>query len=55
MGASVASVMINAAIIHQTQCRELSFQEAYTSMSLPVIGWLFNQQNNQCGRRGHRH
>jgi hypothetical protein len=55
MGASVASVMINAAIVHQTQCRELTFQEAYASISLPVIGWFFNQQNNQCGRHGHRH
>ena len=54
MGASVVSVMINAAIVYRTQCRELSFQEAYAS-TLPVIGWFFNQQNNQCGRRGHRH
>jgi len=53
MGASVVSVMINAAIIYQTQCRELTFQEAYAS-TLPVIGWLFNQQNNQCGHQGHR-
>lgn len=55
MGASVVSVMINAAIVHQTQCRELTFQEAYASMSLPFVGWLFNQQHNQCGRRGHHH
>jgi len=54
-GASVVSVIINAAIIHQTQCRELTFQEAFTSMSLPVIGWFFNQQNNQCGHHRHHH
>lgn len=55
MGASVVSVMINAAIVHQTQCRELSLPEAYASMSLPLIGWVFNQQNNQCGHHPHRH
>jgi hypothetical protein len=53
MGASVVSVMINAAIVYQTQCRELTLQEAYAS-TLPVIGWLFNQQNNQCEPRRHR-
>jgi len=54
MGASAVSVIINAAVVSQTQCRELTLPEAYASISLPVIGWFFNQQNNQCGPRGHR-
>jgi hypothetical protein len=54
VGAGVVSVMINAAVVYQTQCRELTLQEAYSSAFLPVIGWLFNQQHSQCGHPGHR-
>jgi len=51
--ASVVSVIVNAAIVGKTQCRELTQQEAWSSVFLPFIGYLWNQQNNQCGG-GHK-
>ena len=47
--ASVVSVIVNAAIVGKTQCRELTQQEAWSSVFLPFIGYLWNQQNNKCG------
>jgi hypothetical protein len=44
----VASVMVNAAWIWRTQCRELSSQEAITSTFLPFIGMAFDAQANKC-------
>ena len=57
-GASVVSVILNAAIISQTQCRELTMQEAWRSVFLPFIGIAFNQNNNMCNpmpRHHHHH
>jgi hypothetical protein len=51
---SVVSVMVNAAVIGHTQCREMTVQEAWTSALLPFAGMLFNQQHSQCGRRVRR-
>jgi hypothetical protein len=48
IGASVVSVMLNALIVSKTQCRELTSQEAMSSIFLPFIGMAFNKQNNKC-------
>ena len=44
-----ASVIVNSYYVGHTQCRELTSQEAWSSIFLPFIGIAFNQQNNQCG------
>jgi len=44
----VASVMLNAAWVWKTQCRELTSQEAETSTFLPLIGIFFDKQASQC-------
>ena len=43
-----AGVMLNAAIVWNTQCRELTSQEAMTSAFLPLIGIAFNAQASKC-------
>lgn len=53
--ASVGSVITNAFIVGRTQCRELTYQEAWTSALLPFIGIAFNQQNSQCGAKPAKH
>ncbi len=45
-----ASVMVNAAYVWNTQCRELTSQEAMTSAFLPVVGWALNAQASKCHR-----
>ena len=45
-----ASVMLNAAIVWNTQCRELTSQEAMTSAFLPLVGIALDAQANQCHR-----
>lgn len=47
-GASVVSVITNAIYVSQTQCRELTTQEAWTSIGLPFIGIAFDQHNDKC-------
>jgi hypothetical protein len=47
-GAGVVSVIVNAAIVGKTQCRELTFQEAWLSVVLPFIGIGLDQHNNKC-------
>ncbi len=42
------SVIVNAAIISQTQCRELTQQEAWSSIFLPFIGMLWDRHINKC-------
>jgi hypothetical protein len=42
------SVIVNAAIISQTQCRELTQQEAWSSIFLPFVGMLWDQHINKC-------
>jgi hypothetical protein len=56
-GASVVSVILNAAIVGRTQCRELTLQEALQSVFMPFIGIAFNQHNNMCNPvpQHHRH
>jgi hypothetical protein len=44
----VVGVMVNAAWIWHTQCRELSSQEAMTSTFLPFIGMAFDAQASKC-------
>ena len=46
--ASTASVMLNAAIVWNTQCRELTSQEALTSAFLPLVGIAFDAQASKC-------
>jgi hypothetical protein len=46
----VVGVMVNAAYIWRTQCRELTSQEAMTSTFLPFIGMIFDAQASQCPR-----
>ncbi|HVX98938.1 MAG TPA: hypothetical protein VHA55_04010 [Pseudorhodoplanes sp.] len=48
IGLSAFSVILNGLIVSQTQCRELTQQEAFASLGLPFIGWAFNTQNNKC-------
>jgi hypothetical protein len=55
IGAGVVSVILNAAIVSQTQCRELTLQEAYSSFFLPFIGIVFDQRNDHCHPKHHRH
>jgi hypothetical protein len=43
-----ASVILNAAIVWNTQCRELSSQEAAASFFLPVVGIAFDAQTSKC-------
>jgi hypothetical protein len=42
------SVMLNAAIVWNTQCRELTSAEAMTSTILPFIGIALNAQTSKC-------
>jgi hypothetical protein len=44
----VVGVMVNAAWIWRTQCRELTSQEAMTSTFLPFIGMAFDAQASKC-------
>jgi|SRR5664280_510101 hypothetical protein len=48
IGAGVVSIMLNALIVSQTQCRELTSQEAWSSFLLPFIAIALNQKNNKC-------
>jgi hypothetical protein len=48
--AGTASVMLNAALVWNTQCRELTSQEAMTSAFLPLLGIAFNAQASKCRR-----
>jgi len=41
-------VIVNAIYIWNTQCRELSSQEAVTSTFLPFIGMAFDAQASKC-------
>ncbi len=43
-----ASVILNAAIVWNTQCRELTSQEAMTSTFLPLIGIALDAQASKC-------
>jgi hypothetical protein len=45
-----ASVMLDAAIVWNTQCRELTAQEAFASAFLPVVGFAFDVNDNKCKR-----
>jgi len=44
-----SSVILNAIYIWNSQCRELSRQEAMTSAFLPLIGIAFDVQASKCG------
>jgi hypothetical protein len=44
----VVGVMVNAAWIWHTQCRELTSQEAVTSTFLPFVGMAFDAQASKC-------
>jgi hypothetical protein len=43
--AGTVSIMIDAAIVWHTQCRELTLGEAMTAGALPGVGIAINQQN----------
>lgn len=47
--AGTISVMLNAAIVWQTQCRELTSAEAMSSTFLPLVGIAFDAQASKCG------
>jgi len=47
--AGVGSVMGNAAYVQASQCREMTSREALTSLVLPVVGWIFNDNASRCG------
>jgi len=51
IAAGALSVIVNGAIVGKTQCRELTTKEAITSILLPFIGMLFNEQHSLCGRK----
>ena len=44
----VVGVMVNAIYIWNTQCRELTSQEAMTSAFLPLIGIALDAQASKC-------
>ena len=46
--AAAASTIIDAIFVWNTQCRELNIREAMLAAGLPVVGWAFNDANNQC-------
>jgi hypothetical protein len=51
--ASAASLIINAAITYNTECRELTSNEAMTAAFLPVLGATYNvatSKSNKCGK-----
>ena len=48
LGAGVISLMLNAAIVAHTECRELALNEAYASLFLPFLGLALNQHHNHC-------
>jgi hypothetical protein len=48
IGAAALSVIVNAAVVSATQCRELTQLEAFQSFFLPFIGILFNQKKSKC-------
>ncbi len=48
LGAGVVSLILNAAIVSQTQCRELTLHEAYSSFLLPFLGIVLNQHIDHC-------
>jgi len=48
VGAGVVSVILNGIIVAQTQCRELTTNEAWASFLLPFLGIAFNQTRNLC-------
>jgi hypothetical protein len=45
-----ASTILNAVIVWNTQCRELTSEEAMNSAFLPLVGIAFDDQNNKCKR-----
>jgi hypothetical protein len=45
MVAGVVSIMVNAAIVWNTQCRELTLSEAMTANAIPGVGIAINQSN----------
>ena len=47
-----ASVILNSAIVWNTQCRELTSGEAMTSAFLPFIGIALDAQASKCPNRG---
>lgn len=42
------SVILNAAIVWNTQCRELTSDEAITSTFLPFVGIALDAHNSKC-------
>ena len=42
------SVIVNSIIIANTQCRQLTQQEAFASIFLPFIGMAMNGHHNHC-------
>ena len=46
----VVGVMVNAIYIWNTQCRQLTSQEAAISTFLPFIGMAFDAQASKCHR-----
>ena len=47
LGGAVLSIMIRAAYVHSTECRELTTEEALTGV-LPIWG-VYHKTNNKCG------
>jgi hypothetical protein len=45
-----ASTILNAAIVWNTQCRELTSDEAMNSAFMPLVGIAFDDQDNKCKR-----
>ena len=45
---AAASVELNAVIVWNAQCRELTSQEAFTSAFLPILGVALNDRDNKC-------
>jgi hypothetical protein len=48
LGLSAVSVITSAIIVSRTQCRELTHQEAMSSILLPFIGIAMNKHSSKC-------
>jgi hypothetical protein len=55
IGAGVVSLILNAAIVSQSQCRELTLQEAYSSFFLPFFGIVLNRHIDHCHHKHKNH
>ena len=53
VGAAAISLVVNSIVTYQTECRELTSNEAITNVVLPGVGMVYNvatSKTNKCGK-----